>query len=116
MSAKHPNRFDDDILGGGRAGRGFFRPNPAGDGTTEQIREAAHDQYANQEPSFAPGPESHHDLVALDQDDAMPYESMSLNFEEVRQTVMAEGRVADDDEFGSSILQDGNCEEGDFTD
>ncbi len=115
MSAKQPNPVDDDdILGGGRPNRSFFRPNPTGDGTTEHVRQAAHDRYANQEVSYATAPESHHDLVEVEQDDVMPYESFSLNFEEVRQTVVADHGDVDDDELGGRILQDGNCEEGEF--
>lgn len=110
MSTKQPNPFDDDILGGARSSRGFFRPNPTGDGTTEHVREAAHDRYANQEVSHVIAVS--HTIVGVENDDAVPYESMSLNFEEVRQTVIAEHGFEDDDAAG--ILQDGNCEEGEF--
>ncbi len=110
MSAKQPNPFDDDILGGSRRIR-EFRPNPAGDGTTEHVREAAHDRYANQEVSYVTAPE--HGLADVDPGDATPYESMTLNFEEVRQSVI-DDNWGEDDPDGGRILQDGNCEEGDF--
>ncbi len=110
MSARQPDPFDDIL--GGRPGREHFHPGPSGDEATHRGREGAHDRYANQEVSYVVAPDR--DLADVDPGDAMPYESMSLNFEEVRMTVVADHIDVDDDEVGNSILQDGHCEEAEF--